>query len=125
MVTVTLEQPVLILTSSVNTNIGEELTLINVNTVLLVSSAGGHEAHITLASEGPGKIETLSVRTECRVLGTFVNVLAGVTITRKSSIADTPETSVEIDALSILVTASVVSQTFVDVLQIFNYILLD
>ena len=118
MVTVTLEHPVLILTSSVDTNIGEKFTLININAVLLVSGAGSHEAHLTLATEGPGKVETLSIGTKCGVLCTLVNILARVTVTGKSSVADTSETSVKIDTLSILVTAPVVSQAFIDILRI-------
>ena len=58
-----------------DTDIGEDFTLINIDTVRLVSGAGSREAHLTLASEGAGVVTTLPVRTECRVLGTLVNIL--------------------------------------------------
>ena len=50
-----------------------------------------------------------------------VTDLAGVTISGKSGITKTSEASVKINALSVLVTASVISQTFIDILQsLFN-----
>ena len=109
MVTVTLEHPVLILTSPVNANIGEKFTFINIYTILLVSGAWCHEAHLTLASERSWEIETFSVGTECRVLRAFVDILTGITVSGKSGIANTSESSVKINALSILITPSVVS----------------
>ena len=45
--------------------------------------------------------------------------LAGVTISGKSCITNTSEASVKINALSVLVTASVISQTFIDILHSF------
>ena len=47
--------------------------------------------------------------------------LAGVTISGKSRITKTSEASVKINALSVLVTASVISQTFIDILQSLGY----
>ena len=58
-----------------DTDVGEDLALINIHTVRLFPGAGSREAHLTLASEGPGEVATLPVRTECRVLGTLVNIL--------------------------------------------------
>ena len=50
--------------------------------------------------------------------------LAGVTISGKSRITKTSEASVKINALSVLVTASVISQTFIDILQSLKYFLI-
>ena len=76
------------------------------------------------------------METEGRVLGAFVDVLAVVAVPRKTGVTHTPwfrcwfcdlqdmyhncsrqpETSVNVDALGILITASIVFETFVDVL---------
>ena len=58
-----------------DTDVGEDFALININTVRLVPGAGSREAHLTLAPEGARVVTTLPVRTECRVLGTLVNIL--------------------------------------------------
>ena len=51
LVTETFEHSMLILTLAVDTNIVKQLTLINVNTVILVSSVRMHEPHLTLTPE--------------------------------------------------------------------------
>lgn len=67
-----------------------------------------HEPHFTVAPERARVIQALAVIAKGRVIGTLVNICARVAVTPKSGIAATFEGTIGVDALGVLVAATVV-----------------
>ena len=64
------------------------MTLVDIDTRLLVAFVRVHESHFALAAERAGIIETLAVLAKCWVVGAFVNVLADVTVSAETRVAN-------------------------------------
>lgn len=67
-----------------------------------------HKPHFTLASERARVIQALAVIAKGRVIRTLVNIATRISVTPKSGITDTLERTLSVDALGVLVAATVV-----------------
>lgn len=74
-----------------------------------------HEAHFALASERARIVEALSVLAQTGVVGTLVDVLAGVAVAFEAGVAFALEGTVVVEATGVLVAAPVVGHALVHV----------
>lgn len=109
------KHPENILAFSEHAQIGEHPAFVDVDAGLVLAIIGMHETHFAFAAEGPGVVQTLAVLAKRRIVGTFVDVRAGVAVSFESSVANALEGSFRVDALSILIAPPVIGQAFIDV----------
>lgn len=104
-----------VLAFSVDTEVVEHDAFVNIDARLVVSFLGMHKAHFTLATEGAGKVDALTVLAQVRVVGTLIYVFTVVAVAFVTCIAFALERTIVVDALGVLVTPSVVGLALVDV----------
>lgn len=117
--TFALKNSKLILAFTISAYIIEHGALVDIYARLVVTLLRVHETHLAFATERSGIIEALPVFAQARIVGAFVDVVAGIPVASVSRIAFAFEGTVVVDALGVLVAPSVVGFAFVDVPAIF------
>lgn len=83
-----------ILATAEHAQVAEHLALVYIDARLLVALVGVHEAHLALASKRSRIIEAVAILAKGVVVGAFVDVLTGVAVPSKPSVAIALRTSV-------------------------------
>lgn len=104
-----------VLTVAIHTEVVEHVTLIYINTPLLIVGVWVHEAHLTLTPEGPWLIQALAILAKSWVLRALINVLTEEAVAPEPNITNTLEGAISVDALSIAVTSTIVGETLIDI----------